>query len=127
MQLQMMLTGFTNADLVIYSPADNEQSSIIITVQINRDLMNDFHTKALHVFKSVILPEIVTRRRDNIMENDRKTYCLCKRHSFGNMIACDNHKCKTEWFHYTCVSITRAPRGKWYCEACRPGNTFLID
>ena len=35
------------------------------------------------------------------------------------MIACDNHACKIQWFHYPCISITRAPKGKWYCGACK--------
>ena len=119
MQLQMLLTGFNYADLLIYSPVDNGKTSLITTVKKDEELLNNFKIKALHVFKTIILPEIITRRRDTIMENSRKAYCICKRPSFGNMIACDNSKCKTEWYHYSCVSITRAPRGKWFCEACK--------
>ena len=26
------------------------------------------------------------------------------------MIGCDNDFCKYEWFHYSCVGITRKPR-----------------
>ncbi|SCV06176.1 LANO_0H23772g1_1 [Lachancea nothofagi CBS 11611] len=46
-------------------------------------------------------------------------YCVCREVSYGAMIACDNLKCPTEWFHYTCVGLTGAPNGKWYCsERC---------
>lgn len=48
-----------------------------------------------------------------------ETYCICHNVSYGAMIACDNPKCPTEWFHYGCVGITKPPQGKWYCsDAC---------
>ena len=45
-------------------------------------------------------------------------YCLCNQVSYGEMICCDNPGCSIEWFHYGCVGITEAPRGKWYCPQC---------
>ena len=45
-------------------------------------------------------------------------YCLCNQVSYGEMICCDNPSCSIEWFHYGCVGITEAPRGKWYCPQC---------
>ena len=27
-------------------------------------------------------------------------------------------KCVTQWFHFTCVGLNSAPKGKWYCPAC---------
>lgn len=50
---------------------------------------------------------------------DDELYCLCRNVSFGEMIACDNPKCKYEWFHYSCVGLTRAPRGRWNCPLCK--------
>ena len=37
------------------------------------------------------------------------------------MIGCDNPNCKIEWFHFACLKITEAPKGKrkWYCPDCR--------
>lgn len=29
-------------------------------------------------------------------------------------------QCPIEWFHYGCVGIEEAPKGKWYCEECNP-------
>ena len=45
-------------------------------------------------------------------------YCLCNQVSYGEMICCDNPNCAIEWFHYGCVGITEAPKGKWYCPQC---------
>ena len=30
------------------------------------------------------------------------------------MIACDKPCCEIEWYHYVCMSITRAPKGNGY-------------
>lgn len=49
-----------------------------------------------------------------------EVYCKCRSHiQDSSMIACDNSKCKIEWFHYECVGITSAPEGEWYCDDCR--------
>lgn len=45
-------------------------------------------------------------------------YCVCNQTSYGDMVACDNEECPIEWFHYPCVGITAAPKGKWYCPKC---------
>lgn len=45
-------------------------------------------------------------------------YCLCNDVSYGDMVGCDNEDCPIEWFHYGCVGLTQAPRGKWYCPQC---------
>lgn len=49
---------------------------------------------------------------------DEPTYCVCNQVSYGEMVACDNEDCEIEWFHYTCVGLTAAPKGKWYCPQC---------
>ena len=45
-------------------------------------------------------------------------FCTCRRISFGEMIACDNPKCKIEWFHFECVGLTSLtrPKVKWLIE-----------
>ena len=52
---------------------------------------------------------------------DKKLWCLCQMESSGDMIACDNLKCDVEWFHFTCMDITAAPDGEWFCPKCQ-GN-----
>ena len=46
-------------------------------------------------------------------------YCFCKQEEYGQMIACDNNKCKIQWFHFDCVGLTDAPKGQWFCENCK--------
>jgi len=48
-----------------------------------------------------------------------ETYCLCKRGTFGEMVACDNDLCQGEWFHFECVQLSSKPKGYWYCPKCR--------
>mmetsp|Transcript_12620 Transcript_12620/g.34552 ORF Transcript_12620/g.34552 Transcript_12620/m.34552 type:complete len:205 (+) Transcript_12620:345-959(+) len=50
-----------------------------------------------------------------------RPYCFCQRVSYGDMIGCDNDKCRFEWFHLPCVGLAPGykPRGKWYCPECR--------
>ena len=53
-------------------------------------------------------------------DNECITYCYCKGTDDGTkMICCDNDNCASgQWFHYRCVNIKRAPRGKWFCKEC---------
>jgi len=53
------------------------------------------------------------------IDPDEPTYCLCDQVSYGEMIGCDNDLCPIEWFHFTCVSLTSKPKGKWFCPRCR--------
>jgi len=61
----------------------------------------------------------------NREETGEKTYCVCNQVSFGNMIACEYEGCSIEWFHYECVGITEAPKGKWYCNECSKSANVL--
>ncbi|XP_061618701.1 inhibitor of growth protein 3 isoform X3 [Phyllopteryx taeniolatus] len=45
-------------------------------------------------------------------------YCICNQVSYGEMVGCDNTDCPIEWFHYGCVGLSEAPKGKWYCPQC---------
>lgn len=65
------------------------------------------------------VPEEQIVNEVNDEDNDNHLYCICRRTSFGEMIGCDNPKCKYEWFHYSCVGLTRAPRGRWNCPLCK--------
>lgn len=57
---------------------------------------------------------------DMPLDEHEPRYCICKNISHGEMIACENKECETEWFHFGCVGITKAPKGKWYCGNCLP-------
>mmetsp|Transcript_7457 Transcript_7457/g.6688 ORF Transcript_7457/g.6688 Transcript_7457/m.6688 type:complete len:258 (+) Transcript_7457:7-780(+) len=57
---------------------------------------------------------------DEMMKKNKHEpkYCLCKRVSFGEMVACENEDCRIEWFHFQCVGLKKAPVDKWYCPLC---------
>ncbi|EME89233.1 uncharacterized protein MYCFIDRAFT_76586 [Pseudocercospora fijiensis CIRAD86] len=52
-------------------------------------------------------------------EDDEPLYCYCNKPEGGRMLACDDERCKKQWFHFECVGIEEAPKEKkWYCEGC---------
>lgn len=56
---------------------------------------------------------------DIAVDPDEPTYCLCDQISYGEMICCDNDLCPIQWFHFSCVSLSTKPKGKWFCPKCR--------
>ena len=51
---------------------------------------------------------------------DEQKYCSCQQVVEGEMVACDNQRCKYKWFHFKCVGLLTAPKTdeKWYCPEC---------
>ena len=101
----MFICKFSIADFLLYSPKNNSTVSLTI-VKSNKDFIEKMNAKLWQYFENVLLPELVARRLDKSLENNRKIYCLYRKPRFGNMIACDNSKCKIEWFNYSCINIT---------------------
>ncbi|KAI2794788.1 hypothetical protein POX_a01389 [Penicillium oxalicum] len=58
---------------------------------------------------------------DDEDEEQEPRYCYCNEVSFGEMVACDNDNCPREWFHLSCVGMTKPPgkNVKWYCNECK--------
>lgn len=46
---------------------------------------------------------------DDEDEEGEPRYCYCDQVSFGEMVACDNDACPREWFHLSCVGLTKPP------------------
>ena len=46
---------------------------------------------------------------DDEDEEGEPRYCYCNEISFGEMVACDNDACPREWFHLSCVGLTKPP------------------
>ena len=67
---------------------------------------------------SAMLTETIQDDLLGYVDPNEPRYCLCNQVSYGEMICCDNPSCSIEWFHYGCVGITEAPKGKWYCPQC---------
>ncbi|CAH8475003.1 unnamed protein product [Heterobilharzia americana] len=91
------------------------------TCDVNATPMHAFddHT---YEFNSNPKPENSTGRPDDDDE-DYKRYCICRDVSYGDMIACDAPDCPFEWFHYACVNLTVAPKGRWFCPTCSKSLT----
>lgn len=56
-----------------------------------------------------------SREGDDEEDEGEPRYCYCNDFSFGEMVACDNDACPREWFHLSCVGLTKPPgkNGKW--------------
>ena len=60
------------------------------------------------------------KENDSSVDNCHgQVFCFCRKGEEGYMIACDNIHCPYEWFHFSCVSLSSAPEGDWYCPECR--------
>lgn len=66
------------------------------------------------------------REEETAIDPDEPTYCLCDQISYGEMIMCDNDLCPIEWFHFSCVTLTTKPKGKWYCPKCRGDRSNVM-
>jgi hypothetical protein len=53
------------------------------------------------------------------IDPNEPVYCICRQVAFGDMIACDNDSCSIEWFHYSCVNLTKKPKSTWMCNTCK--------
>ena len=53
-----------------------------------------------------------------IVDPNEPVYCFCRQVAFGNMVACDNEECAIEWFHCSCVNLTKMPKNEWLCPTC---------
>lgn len=114
-QGQMLVLKKPYCDFLVWSPAGNN-----FLVRITRDLnfIQEMKTKLDLYYFNTVLKETVIRENDICLDNKQKNYCLCRRPCFEPMIACDHPGCKVEWYHYACVNVTRAPKGKWVCPNC---------
>ena len=120
-QLQMELSNVHFGYFFVFSPA--EKASLLCIVEKDANFVSNLKQVLSMKFYDCILPEVVSRKMDSDVSHDRRLYCICKRPEFGNMIYCDNPSCKIVKFHYSCVNVTRKPRGQWVCNSCRTKNT----
>ncbi|PYH96473.1 hypothetical protein BO71DRAFT_397085 [Aspergillus ellipticus CBS 707.79] len=75
----------------------------------------------------VVAPRAASEEEESLHEGDDEDedgeprYCYCNEISFGEMVACDNDACPREWFHLSCVGLTKPPgkNVKWYCNECK--------
>lgn len=88
--------------------------------------INDHAPHFKKFFCDYLLPEILTRNLQTTRsaqpppkkKKRKDLFCICRKGEAGDMVACDNDKCKIELFHFECVGLSSAPVGEWYCPNC---------
>ena len=58
------------------------------------------------------------RESYSFLENPTTEYCICRGEETETVVACDNPNCPVEWFHFECVGLSKAPKGRWFCMDC---------
>ena len=109
-------------DFVVWTTEGLLTERVYIDVRFTEKL----EKKLTNFYVEKLLPAILIRRfssdnpeissREN--EGSDKLYRICQSPEYGKMIRCDHPECEYEWFHYDCVEIRKAPRGKWFCPNC---------
>lgn len=115
-QLQMELCKADFGYFYIY--AGHKKESMLSMVGKNDEFISGLKVTLLDKFFTFFLPEVVSRKLELDQSNKRIVHCVCKRPEFGNMIFCENSTCKIGWYHYPCINMRKAPRGKWFCKNC---------
>lgn len=91
-------------------------------IRRNENFITDMIPKLEKFSTTRLLPELLMRRMESTeaVESDKENqlYCVCRGPESGKMIVCDNVECNVQWFHYKCVGLKHAPRGKWFCKKC---------
>lgn len=99
----------------LYSGTGGKPSMALLTGETSRSHKKKSQQSSHH---PVVIPETLQDDYLGYIDPNEPRYCLCNQVSYGEMICCDNTECTIEWFHYGCVGISEAPKGKWYCPQC---------
>ena len=138
-QTQLHICDVEFCDFVLCTFPQSSQEDMQLHIErITKDttLWHECVEKATHFFRICILPELLGKwytksPRDALSDSalhqpsalctNERPICYCQGPEEGKMIGCDNPNCKIEWFHFACLKITEAPKGKrkWYCPDCR--------
>lgn len=119
-QGQMGIVGYKRCYFVVWTTVGIFVEEIVFDVQ--------YYTKIVYrmnaVFRNFVLPELLTRSFLTMTDEKPSNVsfrCSCKRIvNDVRFILCSNINCQNEFYHYSCVGITRKPPGDWYCstECC---------
>ena len=121
-QGQLALCNRSYCDFVCWTPCGVHIERVVR----DESFWNQMQPKLQTFFVEVLLPKILSPQpinssnKENTSPNQAKgdVYCFCRKGEKGRMIACDNPLCPYEWFHFRCVSLSAAPKGKWFCPEC---------
>ncbi|KAL3885168.1 hypothetical protein ACJMK2_025263 [Sinanodonta woodiana] len=141
---------YSSEDLKSYKGLDAYNQFVYLHIEqitFDSEMWNEMCAKTKHIFVTAILPELIGKfysrlPNTNILSasacnssrsgesetssciTNEELWCFCNQVESGRMMCCDNDKCKLKWFHYLCLGISCAPRGKWYCPDCRKLSQF---
>ena len=130
-QAQMKFCSTAYCDFIVW----REQELVIERIALDEEFLKDALDKASRFFTYCILPELLGKWYCRLPEYTvasscgepsvasqshlpPTTWCFCQSEESGEMIACDNKKCKIIWFHMDCLRIKKAATGKWLCPEC---------
>ena len=133
-QLQMMVTERKYCDFVVWSPSGELHIERILPMATGEFSIKI--EKAKKLFHYAILPELLGKwfTREHVVnteprihhgvidDHDDGTWCYCQEAKGGDMIGCENRNCNIKWFHWSCMQITEAPKGKWICPTCHANS-----
>lgn len=124
-QGQLAICGTDFCDFICWTPLGMHNERILF----DSTYFSRIRPKLDAFFIVAVLPLLLTGRTcrpqpadepatstTGTLNSSPVNYCWCRGEESGRMIACDNDKCKIEWFHFNCVGLRRKPRGKWYCS-----------
>ena len=134
-QTQLGVCKLESAYFVVWTEKDLHMEQIMFDCEMWQEICE----KSRHIFYTAILPELVGKFYSRLpnsnplkdgtgnvnaqpvpsVGNDELTWCFCDQVESGKMICCDNENCPLQWFHYLCLGINCAPKGKWFCPDCR--------
>ncbi|EED24220.1 PHD finger domain protein (Ing1), putative [Talaromyces stipitatus ATCC 10500] len=102
---------------------NNSETTTVSTTKRNTHKKSNSTVSAAYKAKAAQQEEEEESSREGDDEDDESEprYCYCNQVSFGEMVACDNDACPTEWFHLSCVGLAKPPgrNVKWYCTECK--------
>ena len=67
------------------------------------------HSCLAHVY----IPYVLIGQSSN-----SEVVCICQKKKFGRMMKCENSQCEKQWFHLSCIGLSRRPLGMGYCQEC---------
>uniref|UniRef100_A0A1X7SP42 PHD-type domain-containing protein n=1 Tax=Amphimedon queenslandica TaxID=400682 RepID=A0A1X7SP42_AMPQE len=136
-QAQIKFSCVSYCDFVVWT----NKSLFIQRVYPDEPFISTVLEVANSFVKVGILPEIIGKHyskipvitstlcepvQDNEMSDQDRLWCYCQEpEDEREMICCDEHTCRIQWFHVSCLHIRQIPKGKWYCPDCRRLKTRL--
>lgn len=125
-QLQMHVYDISSCDFIVKS---FDRNTVIV---VHRDdSFIDSVLPTLQLFwENHVIPELLTRKverqtKDTPSTSSDSLFCYCRQpEDDREYVGCDGVSCPFKWIHIECIRPKRktAPKGKWYCKACKSNS-----